>query len=393
MGLVLVAFPIAALLLNWGRATFVFSRTGNQASSCSLHPAPGAPLPDVYFIVMDAYERDDILREMHGSDITPFLEWLEARGFYIPRGGMSNYRHTELSIPSTLNMDYVQSLLGTDSPSTDEGRWRLVKMISNNRVRRELECIGYTTVGMENGVPWTEWRDADYFIAMDTDPLHNAHLVGRISAFEGKFLDTTVARAILDGFRSRQVAAPVAIDPNAGTRERILFAFEQLQRVPHLPSPKLVFVHILSPHPPFVFGPHGEPVSQAEFETTYGPGEAGILQAYADQVTYLNTQLQTTITAILDSSPVSPIIVIEGDHGWADRNHEDKLSNFNAIHLPFGGNAKLYSTLTPVNTFRIVLDQYFGGDFPLLDDISYYSPESAIFQLSIVPNTWSEQPR
>ena len=389
MGLVTIALPAAALLLTLGRGALASSSTGGQPQPCSLHPSPGAPLPDVYFIVMDAYERDDVLREMHGSDITPFLEWLEARGFYIPRGGMSNYRHTELSIPSTLNMDYVQSLLGTDTPPEEEGRWRMVKMISDNRLRRELECIGYSTVGIETGVSWTEWDDADYFIAQDTDPLHNAGLVGTISPFEGKFLDTTAARAVLDAFRSRQGSAPVLLDPNQGTRGRILFAFDQLQRVPTLPSPKLVFVHILSPHPPFVFGPDGEAISQAEFETTFrSSGEAGILQAYADQVTYLNTKLQATITAILDSSSVPPVIVIEGDHGWADRNHEDKLSNFNAIHLPFGGKAKLYPTLTPVNTFRIVLDEYFGGDFPLLKDVSYYSTEAALFQLTEIPNTW-----
>ena len=207
---------------------------------------------------------------------------------------------------------------------------------------------------------------------------------------EGKFLDTTAARAVLDAFRSRQGSAPGLLDPNQGTRDRILFAFDQLERVPSLPSPKLVFVHILSPHPPMVFGPNGEPISKAEFETTFGSaGEPGILQAYADQVTYLNTKLQAAITAILDSSSVPPVIVIEGDHGWADRNPEDKLSNFNAIHLPFGGKARLYPTLTPVNTFRIVLDEYFGGDFPLLEDVSYYSTEGDMFQFTVVPNTWT----
>ena len=392
MGLVLLVFPTATLMVNWGHSNLASSWTGKQSFQCSLHPPSGVPLPDVYFIVMDAYERPDILREMHGSDITPFLNWLEARGFYIPPGAMSNYRHTELSIPTTLNMDYIQSLLGTDTPPEDEGRWKLVKMIPDNRLRRELECIGYKTVGIQTGIPWTEWRDADYFIAQDTDPLHSTRLVGTISPFEAKFLDTTLARAVLDGFRSRHGAAPVVVDPNEGSRRRILFALSQLRQVPSLPSPKLVFVHVLSPHPPFVFGPHGEPISRAQFETTFGPaGEAGLLQAYADQVTYLNTQLQETVTAILDASTVSPVIVIEGDHGWADRNHEDKLSNFNALHLPLGGNARLYPTLTPVNTFRIVLDEYFGGDFPLLDDVSYYSTEDAIFQLTVVPNTWSNR--
>ena len=389
MGLVAIALPAATLLLTLGKAALASSSTGGQAQECSLHPPPGAALPDIYFIVMDAYERDDVLRQMHGSDITPFLESLERRGFYIPRGAMSNYRHTELSLSSILNMDYVQSLL-EENTTEDEARWKLVKMIPDNRLRRELECLGYSTVGIETGVSWTEWDDADYFIAQDTDPLHNAGLVGSISPFEGKFLDTTVARAVLDAFRSRQGSAPALLDPNQGTRDRILFAFDQLERVPSLPSPKLVFVHILSPHPPMVFGPNGEPISQAEFETTLeATGEAWLLQAYADQVTYLNRRLDAAVDAILDASAISPVIIIQGDHGWAERNAEDKLSIFNAIHLPAGGNARLYPTLTPVNTFRIVLDEYFAGDYELLDDLSYFSTDKAIFQFTEVPNTWT----
>jgi hypothetical protein len=392
IAVIAVALPVASLALTSGRSILAYRQTGLDKPGCALHPPPGTPLPDVYFIVMDAYERDDVLREMHGADITPFIEWLEERGFYVARGAMANYRHTELSLSSTLNMEYVQTLLGTDSPDIDEGRWRLVKMIPNNRLRHELECLGYKTVGIETGISWTEWRNASYFIARDSDPLHNAGLVGAITPFESQFLDTTIARAVLDGFRTREGSAPPAIDPNEGTRQRILFALDQLQRVPLLPSPKLVFVHVLSPHPPFVFGPNGEPISKANFETIYGgPGESGLLEAYADQVAFLNTKLQEAVTAILASSPTSPVIVIEGDHGWADRNHEDKLSNFNAIHLPNGDDSALYPTLSPVNTFRIVLDESFGGDYPQLPDTSYYSPESNIFEFTPVPNTWTPQ--
>jgi hypothetical protein len=283
MGLALIAIPALTLVLNWGGSNLASSWTGKQPFQCSLKPAPGAPLPDVYFIVMDAYERDDVLREMHGSDITPFVEWLEGKGFYVARGSMSNYRHTELSIPTTLNMDYAQSLLGTDTPDEEEGRWRMVKMISDNRLRRELECIGYTTVGIETGVTWTEWRDADYFIAQDTDPLHSARLVGTISPFEGKYLDTTIARAILDGYRSRQGAAPVAVDPNEGTRQRILFAFDR-SNAPQPPAPKLVFVHILCIRRSS--STNGEPISQADFETTLMAPARRVSSRLADQATY-----------------------------------------------------------------------------------------------------------
>jgi hypothetical protein len=112
---------------------------------------------------MDAYERDDILWEMHGYDNTPFLRALESRGFYVARGSMSNYRHTELSVPSLLNMEYVQNLPGSHSPESNNTSG-MIELLKDSRLRRELECLGYATVAIETGVVWSEWRDADYFI-------------------------------------------------------------------------------------------------------------------------------------------------------------------------------------------------------------------------------------
>jgi hypothetical protein len=51
----------------------------------------------------------------------------------------------------------------------------------------------------------------------------------------------------------------------------------------------------------------------------------------------------------------------------------ERTAILNAYLLPENDNAMLYAEITPVNTFRIVLDQYFGVDLPLLDDRIYFS--------------------
>ena len=43
----------------------------------------------------------------------------------------------------------------------------------------------------------------------------------------------------------------------------------------------------------------------------------------------------------------------------------------NAYHLPDGGNALLYPSITPINTFRVIFNHYLGADFELLEDSSY----------------------
>jgi hypothetical protein len=43
-----------------------------------------------------------------------------------------------------------------------------------------------------------------------------------------------------------------------------------------------------------------------------------------------------------------------------------------AYYLPDGDMSALDPGITPVNSFRLVFDQLFGGKFSRLDDVSYF---------------------
>jgi hypothetical protein len=392
LGLVLIAQPLLRLALHRIESARLVGSAGQAAQGCTLAQNSERRLPDVYLIIMDAYERDDVLLEMHGYDNSPFLDELEAMGFYVARGSLSNYRHTELSLPSLLNLDYIHSFPDVYSPHSHNPAG-VIELLKHPRLRRELECLGYGTAAIETGAVWTEWRDADYYISRQAGMLYQLQFLGGLTRFESFLLRSSMARAAFD--LSTQLSDPesaISNDPVEVVRERILFEFEQLGELVSLPGPKLVFVHIISPHPPFVFGPNGEYVSQADFETDSDGQrlERSLLDAYADQVHYLNSRLLEVSRRILEGSELPPVIIIQGDHGWADRNAEDKHSILNAYFFPDGDYANLYPTITPVNSFRVVLNQYFGGSFGLLPDVSYFSTEDDVFHWEVVPNTWSE---
>ena len=63
---------------------------------------------DIYYIVLDAYARQDILKFLLNYDNSAFLSALKDRGFYIPPCGFSNYDGTDLTIASVLNYDFLQ---------------------------------------------------------------------------------------------------------------------------------------------------------------------------------------------------------------------------------------------------------------------------------------------
>jgi hypothetical protein len=111
-------------------------------------------------------------------------------------------------------------------------------------------------------------------------------------------------------------------------------------------------------------------------------GQKVYVEQYRDQVIYLNQRIQEVINLILNTSGSNSIIIIQGDHGpgsrlkWNSReetNLQERMSIINAYYFPDLDYTQLYPGISPVNTFRIILDQYFGTDLGLLEDRSYFS--------------------
>lgn len=61
------------------------------------------------------------------------------------------------------------------------------------------------------------------------------------------------------------------------------------------------------------------------------------------------------------------------------------MAILNAYYLPGADPASLYAAISPVNTFRVIFNQYFGGNYPMLEDVSYYSTYQAPYNFTIVP--------
>ena len=80
--------------------------------------------PDVYYFILDSYGREDLLQQAYGYDNSEFISELEKRGFYVPKCSQSNYVRTELSLGSSLNMQYLPDL--SDSFNKPESTSRTV---------------------------------------------------------------------------------------------------------------------------------------------------------------------------------------------------------------------------------------------------------------------------
>ena len=66
--------------------------------------------PDVYFLVLDAYSGDITLQQDYNYDNSKFKNELKDRGFVVQKPSYSNYPNTNLSMPSIMNMVYLDSI-------------------------------------------------------------------------------------------------------------------------------------------------------------------------------------------------------------------------------------------------------------------------------------------
>lgn len=387
--LMMPIYQIAASQFEGYRARLQLEQNPPGKSLVSI--SPDQALPDVYYIVLDGYPRGDFINQYLDSSNLAFLEDLKKRGFYVAHCSQSNYSDTRFSLASILNMVYLDG--GENRPEVVHTGAVLDEMIRSGEVQQNFTDLGYSIITFESGYKWLRWEATSHHLKPGlpgSSPLSNLGL----NDFERLLLDTTAAKLLLDLpllLRSDQLAE-IIDNPRAAHRERVMFGLEQLPRIPgDYPSPKFTYAHIIFPHPPFVVDEHGSQLANAP---------ANELEAYADQIAYLDQRLLSIMDDILENSASPPVIILQGDHGAtvAYQDHgidpAQRLGILNAYYLPPYSRENgiqerpgelLYPSISPVNSFRLIFDAYFNAGYGLLEDRSIVGRQSPYTELICQP--------
>jgi hypothetical protein len=109
---------------------------------------------------------------------------------------------------------------------------------------------------------------------------------------------------------------------------------------------------------------------------------------------YINSQIELAVDSILKNSARPPVILIQSDHGPGSLLRRDSLeksclfertSILSAYYLP-EGSPMLHADISPVNSFRVILNTYFDANLDLLPNITYFSPQSWPYDFTDVTN-------
>ena len=128
------------------------------------------------------------------------------------------------------------------------------------------------------------------------------------------------------------------------------------------------------------------------------PSRGGHLQGYVEQVAYASRMIEHLVTALQAEGRPHPVILIQADEGpfsprarfrtrarfpggtndpMAGRRPEklqDQVRNPQRLLFPRRRLWQFRPDITPVNSYRVLFNRFFGADFPLLPDRIYAHP-------------------
>lgn len=335
----------------------------------------GTELPSIYYIILDGHARQDVLKEVFQYDNGSFINYLIEKGFYVAHKSNANYVQSIISLPSSLNLQYFDDLAKTVGVESNDC-WPLLIKWRYNRVFSFLKKYGYKIVTFDA-------RGLNIYLTKnDVDIFYSTPGVGTVNGFQSELFNSTPIPFIaIKLFKIEDIRY-------AFHRKKILNAFDRLVDISKQNNHFFVFAHLLTPHQPFVFGENGEKVTPewdcyTEWYTmSDGRDREKYIESYKKQVHFIDKKMQEIIDEIISNSSVPPIIILQSDHGSAanldpedaeNTDHKERLGILNAYYFPDRDYSELYESISPVNSFRVVLNHFFDGHFELLKDKNYFS--------------------
>ena len=312
--------------------------------------------PDIYLLIFDEYAGNISLKNNFQYDNTDFLKKLESAGFYVPKISYANYPNTGLSIPSTLNMNYLDFL--TEELGKDSADMRLPNEFRDNSlVMKVLKLYGYEITSFYGGL----------------GAPGNTNLVSEKLCSYGT-VNTDLRKNLVLTYLPITYFNTALLEVHQ--KEKLECMFSSLPEIKGTEdAPVFVVGHFRLPHHPFIY-------DSAENEVTGKSNDDK--EAYLEQLIYSNKKILEIVDKILENTAKDPVIIVMSDHGyraeidWENPSNEDYIAGLNiltAYHIP-NEMDNLPETISLTNIFRIIFNSYLDTEFEMLEDRQmWYTPQ------------------
>jgi hypothetical protein len=319
-----------------------------------LQPLTSQLKPNIYLLVLDEYAGFESVKEYFKFDNTPFADSLRKRKFFVAQNPNSNYNMTWVSMLATLEMNYITNYNKKEFTSMSIYA-KAAEAIKENNLTGFLYSNGYTIVN-------------NTFFRLNHSESKSALT---LPIEERLLMNNTFGRTLFNGVLQNIPSNKLHLLLNTEIAKiyryneiTVQSTYETIQRNY---SPCFLYSHFLMPHLPYLKDKNG---TVRKFSDTYR--ELRMYKppaAYIDYMHYTNRLILNMTDSIIKKNNNS-IVIVMSDHGyrWIKENRKKKhdFNNFFAVYSSNGNYNGFTDSTCSLNIFRILLNQHFNQQLPML---------------------------
>ena len=375
-----MCFAVTIVVVPLGQYSW-FSVSSGDISSMSSSAGPAVVLehrPDIYFLLLDGFGRQDVLDALYEIDTGPFVEELRQNGFVVADLGLSAHPMTWLSVAAILDQEYQALPSERGRPPTMARQ--LALMAGESRTHQVLKANGYhfVTAATTYGSLCRPSSISEIEECVNERPEVDAAILDGYVRYQLAFMTPLVglsnSGALPGWLSSLWQHGPELFEDETTVGGKAFLARDVLDAVATVRArggsePLFVFTHMMYAHPPFTLGP------DCKFRTRGVPDQSA---GWGDTAAYLSGIgcAVNQVKDLIHGADSSAVIVVQSDHGptpgrldTLDRAINDiggpespienlwaRASVFSAVRLPEECQSSVSDTYAGVSTFTVVLD-------------------------------------
>lgn len=319
---------------------------------------------NIYFILMDEYAGNKSLEEFFHYDNSAFNNHLKEKGFFVSDSIHSNFNLTINSMNSILNMQYLNytSLYPWNNYKTmylnsfnEINKNNLIHFFLKNN----YEVNNLSIFDLEKNNCKYNFMLKDKAINLIYKQIFHNKIYSDLSWIltVGKYkIDYVYNKRILETYNN-----------NLNLYDKTIYSSRISKHMNNI----FTYTHLLIPHKPY-------------FTDSLGNLQSVILDnyfaehtKYLDYLKFANTKM-IMLTDSLIKYDSTALIIIMSDHGYRDYPdmHSNLIyNNFLAVRFPDSNYSQIDKVKSNVNVFRVILNQYFNQQLPMLKDSFFFVDE------------------
>jgi hypothetical protein len=293
---------------------------------------------DIVYILLDAHTSAGSLQRLWKYNEKEFIDSLEKKGFRVTQESRSLSAHTIRSQASTLNMSNISAFAYLPART-------IYDLINHSTVCDFFSSQGY---------------DIQNFSPFELQDRHKYYRIASLEEQKGsewmRFFYSTLPVQVVNQYDLWQLPQKF----NAIRSE--IIAMRRLVRR----KPTFFYAHFLSPHPPNLYDSTGGLLPYTKRKPDNDKS------GYLENLRGNDKIVLRFIDSIMFIGRDKPIIILQGDHGSRLFNGTDEswelYTILNAYYLPECDSIQLPQNISPYNSYRVILNSYYGQHLTMLEN-------------------------